>query len=104
MLILRIKGGKMTKFDIFKQKGTGITKEVKQGFSWPCLLFGALWYFFKGMIGFGFLWGFVAIFVSIFTFGIGGIILWIVLGFYGNQQYREFLIGKGYIKVKEIIK
>jgi len=92
----------MTEFEIYKQKGTGITKEVKNGYSWPCLFFGMIWFFYKGMIGKGFLWGAVAFFISLLTFGFGGLIVWLVLGFEGNKMYKEFLLEKGYKKIKTI--
>jgi len=41
-------------------------EEIYEGFSWPCLFFGFMWYLVKGMLG----WAIVNFLVAGFTFGI----------------------------------
>ena len=94
----------MTKYDIYEHTNTKITKEVKQGFNWPGLFFGCFWYWYKGMVGKGFLFFFIALATGWITLYIAPLIMWTVIGFKANDHYREYLTEKGYKKVKTIDK
>ena len=71
------------------QKETGITKKVKEGFSFTYLFFGCLVPLYRGHIS-GF---FLSLAVTIFTIGFGNLILC----FKYNSIYRDYLIRNGYI-------
>jgi hypothetical protein len=68
----------------------GKTVQVYDGFSWSCLCLWFFWYAFKYM------WGWAA--VSFFTSGIG----WLMLPFFANEQYRNYLLKKGYVPTSAI--
>jgi hypothetical protein len=71
----------------------GSTEEIWKGFSWPCLLFGFLWYLYKDMWG----WAVISIFASAFTWGIA----WLFFPFFANTQYANWLLNRGYVKEKQ---
>lgn len=66
----------------------GVTKVVKQGFSWTVFFFGALVPLFRGDIK----WFLIMLFSGMFTFGLSNI----VFIFIYNQKYIEDLLEKGY--------
>lgn len=82
---------------IFLRHPSGITKEVKAGFSWTTFFFG----FFVPLIRGDFKWAAIffvlAVFIGIFTMGIGGLIVGIVFAFKYNMLYTKELIEKGYL-------
>ncbi|NTW84339.1 MAG: hypothetical protein HGB36_13435 [Chlorobiaceae bacterium] len=61
---------------------------VYEGFSWPCLIFGVMWFALKNM----WLWFFISLFLVFFTYGIS----WFVFPFFANNLYFKQLIRKGY--------
>ena len=63
--------------------------EIYEGFSWPCLFFGFMWYLVKGMFG----WAIVNFLVAGFTFGIS----MLVFPFFANNHRKESLLKKGYL-------
>ncbi|MEK6531002.1 MAG: DUF2628 domain-containing protein [Deltaproteobacteria bacterium] len=65
--------------------------EIYKGFSWPCLLFGCFWYLYKGMYG----WALIVL-LSAAT-GVG-LILWVALPFYANNQHIQHLKKQGYLE------
>jgi len=67
----------------------GSVEKIWEGFSWPCLFFGFLWYLHKGMWG----WGLIALILAIFTVGIS----WLFFPFFANGQYAKFLLDQGYL-------
>lgn len=71
----------------------GSTEEIREGFSWACLLFGFLWYIYKGMWG----WAIISIFASAFTWGVA----WFVFPFFANAQYANSLLKRGYLNEKQ---
>ena len=71
----------------------GAVEEIWEGFSWPCLFFGFLWYLHKGMWG----WGLIALILAIFTVGIS----WLFFPFFANAQYAKFLLDQGYLNEKQ---
>jgi hypothetical protein len=71
----------------------GATEEVWEGFSWPCLFFGFLWYLYKGMWG----WSVFALVLAFATWGIS----WLVFPFFANGQYAKSLLERGYLNEKQ---
>ncbi|MHB1781020.1 hypothetical protein, partial [Acidithiobacillus sp.] len=71
----------------------GATEQVWEGFSWPCLLFGCVWYGYKGMWG----WAFIALFLAVATAGVS----WLILPFFANEQYAKHLLSRGYFNEKQ---
>src|SRR6185295_1345825 len=65
------------------------TEEIWEGFSWPCLFCGFLWYMYKGMWG----WGIIALILAVSTFGIS----WLIFPFFANGQYAKALLERGYL-------
>lgn len=89
---------------IYKQKASGYTAEVDEGFNGWTFLFGPLWYLYKGMIGRAIL-TFFGMFILVLVLNwIGGIIGWIVMGATANRSYEDYLISRGYTIVKPIKK
>ena len=71
----------------------GAAEEIWEGFSWPCLLLGFIWYIYKGMWG----WGVIAFILAIITWGIS----WLVFPFFANAQYAKSLLQNGYLNEKQ---
>ena len=67
----------------------GSTEDIWEGFSWPCLFCGFLWYMYKGMWG----WGIFALILVFITFGIS----WLIFPFFANGQYAKALLERGYL-------
>lgn len=67
----------------------GSTEDIWEGFSWPCLFCGFLWYMYKGMWG----WGIIALILAFITFGIS----WLIFPFFANGQYAKALLERGYL-------
>lgn len=67
----------------------GSVEEIWEGFSWPCLFTGFLWYMSKGMWG----WGIIALILAFCTFGIS----WLIFPFFANAQYAKSLLERGYL-------
>lgn len=67
----------------------GSTEQIWQGFSWPCLFLGFLWYLYKGLWG----WGLIALILALCTFGLS----WFVFPFFANEQHAKSLMAKGYL-------
>lgn len=67
----------------------GSTEIIWEGFSWPCLFFGCLWYLYKGMWG----WAMISLCLALATFGIS----WLVFPFFANGQYAAALLKRGYL-------
>lgn len=65
------------------------TEEIWEGFSWPCLFCGFLWYMYKSMWG----WGIIALILAAATFGIS----WLIFPFFANAQYAKALLERGYL-------
>jgi hypothetical protein len=65
---------------------------VGEGYAWWVILFGAVWFWFKGMVARGFLYWFL----SILTLGL----FWFIAPFFAYRQYEQHLIERGY-KIKE---
>jgi hypothetical protein len=71
----------------------GAIEEIWEGFSWPCLFCGFLWYLYKGMWG----WGLITLILALSTFGIS----WLVFPFFANAQYAKSLLNQGYLNEKQ---
>jgi hypothetical protein len=84
----------MAKYRVFENTANGYRERVKDGFNWPAFFFGPLWYLFNGMVAKGAGWLILAITVGSFTFGLGGIVVWIVAGAMTNGDLaRKYLQG-----------
>lgn len=66
----------------------GATEDFWEGFSWPCLFGGFMWFFSKGMWG----WGVIALILTIGTFGIA----WLIFPFFANGLYAKAFLQKGH--------
>jgi hypothetical protein len=62
---------------------------IYEGFNWPCLFFGFLWFCTKGL----WLWAIVHIVLDFITAGIS----WLVFPFVANKMHRKHLESKGYL-------
>ena len=71
----------------------GSTEDTWEGFSWPCLLLGFIWYLYKGLWG----WGLIALILAIATFGFS----WLAFPFFANDQYTKSLLKRGYLNEKQ---
>jgi len=71
----------------------GSVEEIYEGFSWSCLLFGFLWYIYKGMWG----WGLISFILAIATYGFS----WLIFPFFANGQHAESLLKQGYLNEKQ---
>ena len=67
------------------------TKQTYEGFSWPGLLFTPIWCILKGLY-------MQAIIALIIPFGF---VMWVIVGFKGNEWHYEKLIQKGYKPTKK---
>ena len=63
--------------------------EIWEGFSWPCLFLGFIWYVFKGLWG----WALIALILAFVSFGLS----WLVFPFFANAQYAKALMERGYL-------
>ena len=76
-----------------QQKDSGLTKEVKIGFSWTMLFFGLFVPLIRGDLK----WTLLSLIISIVTAGIG----WLVLPFVYNKLYIKGLLESGYAAADE---
>ena len=67
----------------------GDVEEIWEGFSWPCLFLGFIWYIYKGMWG----WGVIALILAFMTGGIS----WFLFPFFANEQHAKSLLKRGYL-------
>lgn len=72
--------------------GTGLSRPMYAGWSWPAFFFGCLWYFVKGMWGYGFIYLLVSATVIGWPFALFIAPMW------ANRQLTEHLGGKGYVR------
>ena len=72
-----------------KHSQTGITKQVKLGFSWTTLFFGCFPALFRGDVK----WAAVMFLVAFLTFGLG----WFVFPFIYNKIFIREQLEKGYV-------
>lgn len=75
----------------------GLNKRVQtyEGFSFPGAFFSPIWCILKGM------WlhaviAWVLSILSFFTFGVTGLICFIVYGLKGNEWHKQMLVNSGY--------
>lgn len=71
----------------------GAVEEIWEGFSWPCLFLGFIWYIYKGMWG----WGVITLILAILTWGLS----WLVFPFFANEQYAKSLLKQGYLNEEQ---
>jgi hypothetical protein len=68
--------------------------DIYKGYNFPCFLFGFIWFFLKGMYG----WGVLSIILSFPTWGIANIFI----GIFANGEYQKFLLNKGYLNDEQM--
>lgn len=68
--------------------------DVYEGFSWPCLFLGCLWYLGKEMV----LWAIVSFIATLVTFGGSQL----VFPFFSNKQHIDYLKKQGYVLDEQI--
>jgi hypothetical protein len=83
----------------YKQTASGRTEIVKRGFSWPAFFFNFLWYIYKGMFGKAIVVFILNVVCAFIFFPIVSIIFSIILGYFGNNQYEDYLIANGYTRI-----
>ena len=81
---------------IYENPQNGYREKVPTGFNIWVLLFGPFWYLFNGMIGKGILWLVVAALVGSFTFGLGALLVWIILAFKANKTREKQYLTNGW--------
>lgn len=86
----------MAKYKVYQNPSNGYTEKVKEGFNWLVFFFGPIWYLFNGMVGQGVAWLVVAILLSSFTLGIGGLIIWIIAGAKANGEKEKKYLSNGW--------
>ena len=86
----------MARYKVYENPSNGYREKVKDGFNWPVLFLGPIWYFFNSMFGIGIAWFLVALFFGAFTFGIGAIIVWIIAGFRANGEKEKKFLQQGW--------
>ena len=89
----------LARYKVYKNPANGYTEKVKDGFNWLVFFFGPLWYLFNGFIGQGLAWLLVAMLAAFPTFGIGGLIVWIIAGAKANEAKEKAFLHKGWIYV-----
>ena len=67
---------------------SGLTRQVKVGFSWTAFFFGGIPFFFRGLPGKGVLW----LLLGMFTFGISNFFLMFLI----NKHTAQYYLDNGY--------
>ena len=81
-------GVKERRYDVYR-KSNGDLETIKQGFSWPACIFGAIWAWSKGMVGVGFA-------LLVLSFGLRFALVLFALGFGENAGiFLSFLFDLG---------
>ncbi len=75
---------------------SGVTKEVKCGFSWTTFFFGFIVPLVRGDIKWALIMVVISIAVGSFTFGIGAVVSGIIFSFVYNKIYIKDLLQKGF--------
>lgn len=75
---------------------SGISKEVKVGFSWTTFFFGLFVPLIRGDIKWAAIFFVISLVLGTFTMGIGACVVGIVFSFKYNSIYIKELIEKGY--------
>lgn len=80
---------------------SGVTKEVKYGFSWTTFFFGFIVPLVRGDIKWALIMLAISIVVGVPTLGIGACVSGIIFSFLYNKIYIKELLVKGYKPVTE---
>ncbi|KOR27056.1 DUF2628 domain-containing protein [Clostridium sp. FAM 1755] len=89
---------------ILMKHDSGVTKEVKCGFSWTTFFFGFIVPLIRGDLKWALIMVAISIAVGIPTLGIGGFISGIIFSFVYNKIYIKELLVKGYKPANETAK
>lgn len=68
------------KSDVLVNPVTGVREQTWTGISWPCLLFGVLWFLYKRLYG----WAAITFLVAVGTGGFA----WLIFPFFANSVHR----------------
>ncbi|MCY6354727.1 DUF2628 domain-containing protein [Clostridium sp. ZS2-4] len=80
---------------------SGVSKEVKYGFSWTTFFFGFIVPLVRGDIKWALIMVTISVVVGVPTMGIGGFVSGIIFSFVYNKIYIKELLVKGYKPVTE---
>ncbi len=80
---------------------SGVTKEVKRGFSWTVFFFGLLVPLIRGDLKWAAIMFLLQAIVGFFTIGIGAFVISLVFAFTYNKTYIKGLMEKGYRPTEE---
>lgn len=79
---------------VYLKNSTGVTKQVKLGFSWTMLFFGLFVPLFRGDLK----WTILFLILSILTLGLA----WLVLPFIYNKMYINGLLEDGWVPADDM--
>jgi len=79
---------------VYLKNSTGVTKQVKLGFSWTMLFFGLFVPLFRGDLK----WTILFLILSILTLGLA----WLVLPFIYNKMYIKGLLEDGWVPADDM--
>lgn len=80
---------------------SGMTKQVKKGFSWTFFFFGLFVPLIRGDLKWAAIMFILQALVGAFTFGIGAFVVSLVFAFIYNKIYIKDLLEKGYRPTEE---
>ncbi|EJO5349269.1 DUF2628 domain-containing protein [Clostridium botulinum] len=81
---------------ILMKHDSGVSKEVKCGFSWTTFFFGFIVPLVRGDVKWALIMFAISIAVGLPTLGIGGMVSGIIFSFVYNKLYIKELLVKGY--------
>jgi hypothetical protein len=80
---------------------SGLTKEVKKGFSWTFFFFGLFVPLIRGDLKWAAIMFALQLLTATFTFGIGAFVVSLIFAFTYNKIYIKDLLEKGYKPAEE---
>ncbi len=86
----------MPRYSVYENTQNGHQEKVKDGFNWGAFFFGPLWYLFNNMVARGLGYLLIAIAVGAFTFGLGGVVVWIIAGVTANKDLTNRYLQAGW--------
>lgn len=92
----KYKQGRGTYMKIVMKHDSGLSKEVKVGFSWTTFFFGGFVPLIRGDIKWFAIMLLLSLMAGLFTAGIGSFVVDIIFAFVYNKLYIKDLILKGY--------
>lgn len=83
-------------YKVFENPTNGYRTKVPKAYNWWVAIFGPFWYFFNDMLVTGIAWLLVALAIGSFTFGIGGIIVWLIAAARAHESKCQHLLNRGW--------